>query len=72
MYTDRPSFLAFILQGMLLGIAVIMFFYNYKEFSNKEIINYLLLGSVAVGIHSMLHYREERDYGFNPIKKLTS
>jgi hypothetical protein len=28
----------------------------------------ILLISIAIGIHSMLHDREERYYGFNPLE----
>jgi hypothetical protein len=69
-YTDRPSFIAFMLNGLLLGLALLVFLFNYKSFDNKELITLILIASIAVGVHSMLHYREEKDYGFNPIKKL--
>lgn len=69
-YTDRPSFIAFMFNGILLGIALVIFLYNYKSFDNKEILTLVLLGSIAVGMHSILHYREEKDYGFNPLKKI--
>ncbi len=69
-YTDRPSFIAFILNGLLLGLGLLIFLFNYKSFDNKELLTLVLLGSIAVGVHSMLHFREEKEYGFNPLKKL--
>jgi hypothetical protein len=68
----RPSFLGFILNGLLLGIAFIIFILNYKNIGIENMIIILLVMSTAVGMHSILHYREEKDYGFNPIKKLFS
>jgi hypothetical protein len=28
-----------------------------------------LLASIAIGLHSIIHDREERYYGFNPLEK---
>jgi hypothetical protein len=69
-FTDRPSFIAFVLNGLLLGLGLLIFLFNYKSFDNKELLTLVLLGSIAVGVHSMLHFREEKEYGFNPLKKL--
>lgn len=63
---NRPSFLAFIFQGIILFIFFILFYQNYNTLNNKEIMNYLLLLSISVGIHSILHYREEKDFNYNP------
>jgi ABC-type Mn2+/Zn2+ transport system permease subunit len=70
MYWKRPSFLGFILQGILLAIFFIYFINNYKSLNNKEIIYILLLSSIAIGVHSILHDREERYYGYNPIMNI--
>lgn len=69
-YTDRPSFIAFMANGLLLGLALLIFLFNYKSFDNKELLTLALIASIAVGVHSMLHFREEKEYGFNPLKKL--
>lgn len=66
----RPSFLAFMLNGLLLGLSVVMFALNYKTIDTNSSIMIILVMSIAIGVHSMLHYREEKDYGFNPLKKL--
>ena len=68
MYWMRPSFFGFILQGLLLAIFAIYFVNNYKSLSKKDIMLYVLLSSIAVGLHSMIHDREERYYGFNPLE----
>lgn len=67
MYWERSSFLAFIVHAFLLLIFVIYFINNYKTLSKKDIMLYTLLLSIAIGLHSILHDREERYYGFNPI-----
>jgi uncharacterized membrane protein len=66
----RPSFLAFNLQGILLAIIVLLFIQNYKSLSKKDLMLGLLLFSIAVGVHSILHHIEEQTYGFNPLKIL--
>lgn len=63
----RPSFLGFVIQGLLIGIFFILFIRNYNNLTSKEIMGLTLLASIAIGVHSMIHYREEKDYGFNPI-----
>lgn len=63
----RPSFLAFNFHGILLAIIILLFIKTYKTFNNKELMNILLLFSITVGIHSILHHIEEQMYGFNPI-----
>jgi len=63
----RPSFLAFNLQGILLAIFILLFINNYKSLSKKDLIYILLLFSITIGIHSILHHIEEQLYGFNPI-----
>lgn len=68
----RPSFLGFMLNGLLLGIGIIMFAINYKTLDTNYSILIILILSIAIGVHSMLHYREEKDYGFNPLKVLLS
>lgn len=68
MYWKRPSFLGMILQSLLLAVFIIYFINNYKSLSKKDLMLFIVLTSIAVGIHSMLHDREERYYGFNPLE----
>jgi len=70
MYWKRPSFIGFLLQGLLLAIFVIYFVNNYKSLSKKDIMLYALLASIAIGLHSIIHDREERYYGFNPFENM--
>jgi hypothetical protein len=66
----RPSFFGFITQGLLIGIFLILFIKNYNSLTSKEIMNLTLFSSIAIGVHSMIHYKEEQDYGFNPIRNI--
>ncbi len=63
----RPSFFGFVLQGLLIGIFIILFIKNYQYLNSKEIMGLTLLASIAIGIHSIIHYREEIDNNLNPI-----
>ena len=67
MYWERPSFLAFIAHAFLVLIFVIYFINNYKSLSKKDIMLYTLLLSIVIGLHIILHDREERYYGYNPL-----
>jgi hypothetical protein len=67
---QRPSFLGFFLNGILLAIFFIYFINNYKSLSSKDMIHLSLVASIAIGVHSMLHDREERLYGYNPLMNL--
>jgi hypothetical protein len=60
----KPSFLGFIFNGIILGIAIILFFMYFNDFQRKDIVLLVLLLSIGIGIHSMLHYREEKESGF--------
>ena len=71
MYWNRPSFLGFVLQGFLFLLFVIYFMNNYKSLSKRDIMFIILLASIAIGIHSMLHDREERIYNFNPLESVS-
>lgn len=70
MYWKRPSFIGFLMQGILLAFFVVYFINNYKMLSKKDIMLYILLLSIAMGLHSIIHDREERYYGFNPLENI--
>ena len=63
----RPSFLAHITNGMLWFIASVLFFINYKQLTIESTIQILLLLSIGVVIHGILHHYEEIYYDFNPL-----
>jgi hypothetical protein len=63
----RLSFIGFIINGILMGIGILIFIIYYKEMDKNQLVLVILVGSIAVGIHSMLHYREEKEMRFGII-----
>jgi ABC-type uncharacterized transport system permease subunit len=59
----KPSFLGFIFNGIVLGIVIILFFMYFDKLNKNDIVISIILLSIAIGIHSMLHYREEKEIG---------
>lgn len=44
------------LSGLLFLIAIIILIINRKQFENKDIVIFLFLASIAIGIHGLGHY----------------
>lgn len=61
----RPSLLISSLSAILVIIAVYLSFTIHL--STKELIQVLLLSSVALGIHGLQHAHDETYYDFNPL-----
>ena len=61
-----PSFYAHIINGILLLIGLILLFKNYSNI----ILFLVLLLSIAVGIHGILHLGLEKNYNFNSLIQL--
>lgn len=61
-----PSLLGLFVSGLLTVFAVLYVVMNYKTLSSPDMAMVLLLLAIAVGIHSLLHYFQERR-GFNPL-----
>ena len=61
-----PSLLGLFVSGLLTLFAVLYVVMNYKTLSSPDMAMVLLLLAIAVGIHSLLHYFQERR-GFNPL-----
>lgn len=69
----NPSFYAHIINALLLLLALIIIIKNYKIIKHIEpykIIIIVLLFSIVIGIHGLLHLGQESIYGFNPIRNL--
>lgn len=64
----RPSFLGLVLSGLLILAAVILIAFNITTLRGRDWIFAVLLASIAVATHSMLHAHEERWYNFNPLR----
>ena len=68
-----PSFYAHIINGILLLIGLILLFKNYSNIIKLEpykILFLVLLLSIAVGIHGILHLGLEKNYNFNSLIQL--
>lgn len=67
----RPSIIAQGFSGIIICLALIYFLYklnyNKHEFNIPSIITILLLFSIALGIHGLLHINQEIYYDFNPL-----
>jgi len=64
----RPSFLGLIASGFLILAAIIYIFIGFKSLNAKDMITIILLLSIAVSTHSVLHYHEEIHFKFNPMR----
>jgi hypothetical protein len=65
----RPSFIASALSGIIIFIALILFFVNYKNITKDpyKVIILLVLIGICFGVHAICHYYEEIYYDFNPL-----
>lgn len=66
----RPSFIGLFATGLLNLAVVILFLLNYKKLTSVQLLGVVLLFSISIGIHSLLHGHQEIHYGFNPLKKI--
>lgn len=64
----RPSFIGHIMNALLLLIALVLSYVNRDKITADNTIVIILLMSIAIGIHAILHHIEEIVYGFNPLK----
>lgn len=62
--------MAMIVGIFFLVVANGLFFRNFKKISIKDIIIILILVSIAISLHAILHFLNEVYYKFNPIQKL--
>jgi len=70
---NKPSFYAHIINGLLLLFSIIILYINYSKISKEEpykIIILILLFSIAIGVHGLSHLGLEKEYNFNPLKKI--
>jgi hypothetical protein len=67
----RPSFLALMLSGILNLIALLFFISNFKYLKSKDVLLVIILFSIAVSCHGLLHGHIEIHYGWNPLENTT-
>ena len=68
-----PSFYAHIINGLLLLLALIILCKNYAKISSVEpykLVVFILIFSLAVGVHGISHLGLEKIYHYNPISML--
>ena len=66
-----PSYYAHILNGGLLLLALIVIIYNFskiRKLGTYQLIIFLFIFSIAVGIHGISHLGLEKTYNYNPIQ----
>ena len=63
----RPSFLGLVITGFMTLFAVILIIMYYDTLKKAELIYIVLLLSISIGIHSLLHANEEIYFNFNPL-----
>ena len=59
-----PSILAHVFNGIVLLIAIVLFFRYYTKMDNNKIVCATLLLSIAIGIHGLSHLGLEMHYIF--------
>ena len=70
MWIDKmyPSFFALGFSGIVLAISVILLAMNVNKMNIGKIVEIIVLISVAIGIHGILHFLYETRYQFNPLE----
>lgn len=66
----NPSFLALIASGLLVAFTLVYAFMNFKQMDARTIVLLLVLLSVAVATHGMLHFVYEVQYKWNPLNSV--
>lgn len=61
-----PSLLGLVVSGILTLVAVVYLLMNYSVLKTGEMIMVLFLLAIAIGMHSTVHYLQEKR-GFNPL-----
>jgi uncharacterized membrane protein HdeD (DUF308 family) len=65
-----PSFLALMISGILIGFTIILTIVNFKNMDNRTIMLLLILLSIAIAVHGILHFVYEINYKWNPLNKI--
>ncbi len=68
----KPSYLAHALSGLLISWAVYLLIVNKNssELSGTNLLKIVLLLSIAVSLHGMMHMWAEIYYRYNPLENL--
>jgi hypothetical protein len=66
-----PSLNSLFFTGFILLFILVIFIFNYKQFTKLDFykrLAILSLISIAIGVHGVIHLGVEVVYGFNPYK----
>jgi len=67
----KPSFYSLPITGILLFVSLLLIFQHSSKvgssMSTYQLVNLLLLFSLAIGVHGLLHLGLEYVYNFNPL-----
>lgn len=66
----RPSFLALVLGGLTIGLAVVLFILSAEKLNMSQVTQMVLLFSIAFSLHGLLHFVYELHYKMNPLAKI--
>jgi hypothetical protein len=68
----KPSYLAHTLSGLLIAWAVYLLIVNKdsSELSGTNLLKIVLLLSIAISLHGMMHMWAEIYYRYNPLENL--
>ena len=68
---SKPSFYSLPITGILLFVSLLLIFQHSlkvgSSMSTYQLVNLLLLFSIAIGVHGLLHLGLEYVYNFNPL-----
>lgn len=63
----RPSFFALILSGLTIGVSLVLFMLSSEKLEMAQVAQMVLLFSIAISLHGLLHYMYEHYDKFNPL-----
>ena len=68
---SKPSFYSLPITGILLFVSLLLIFQHSSKMGSSmttyQLVNLLLLFSIAIGVHGLLHLGLEYVYNFNPL-----
>lgn len=66
----KPSFISLALNGILILFVLVLFFQNYNEYTQNhtQFLVVIILLSIMLGIHGLLHLGLEQAYNYNPLE----
>jgi hypothetical protein len=74
-YLYKPAFYAHILSSIAMIAALVLLALNYKKIvklDGIELVKLFAILAITIGVHGQGHTTLEREYGYDPIKSLTS